>query len=124
MADKERYQTRKSAIRKGDTVMVVAGGNSKKRPLKGKVGKVRAIVGANKDRVLIEGLNLVTRHQRAAGPDRPAGKIQKEASIHISNVMFYVEKLKKPVRIKHKVLADGKKVRGYISPETKQFVQI
>jgi len=117
-------QAVKSSIRRGDTVMIIAGGNSKnsKRTLKGQTGKVLRFVGT--DRVVVEGLNMVTRHQRATGPDKPAGKIQKEAPIHISNVMYYAEKIKRPVRIKHNVRADGKKVRGYIDSKTKQFEQI
>ena len=108
-------------IRKGDTVMVIAGGNRETRPLAGKIGKVLGFMG---DRVLIEGLNIVTRHQRAKGPDKPAGKIQKEAPLHISNVMYYAEKVKQPVRLKIRILDDGRKVRGYLNPETKEFVQI
>ena len=53
----------------------------------------------------------LTSRQRAAAPNRQAGKIQKEGSIHVSNVMFYAEKIKRPVRLKHRALADGKKVR-------------
>jgi large subunit ribosomal protein L24 len=114
----------KHTIRRGDTVMVIAGGNSKnsKRVLKGQIGKVARFVG--EDRVVVEGLNMVTRHQRALGPDKPAGKVQKEAPIHVSNVMYYAEKIKRPVRLKHKLLADGKKVRGYVDSKTKQFEQI
>ncbi|MCO6431812.1 MAG: 50S ribosomal protein L24 [Deltaproteobacteria bacterium] len=114
----------KSSIRRGDTVMVISGGNGDKRPLVGQTGKVTAIVGKNKDRVIVEGLNMVTRHQRQTSPEKPGGKMKKEASIHISNVMYYAEKLKKPVRLRHSVLADGKKVRGYVDPESKQFVQV
>ena len=115
---------RNAAIRRGDTVMIIAGGHKEKRPLKGKIGKILRFTGKNRERVIIEGLNLVTRHRRAAGPNKPAGKIQKEAPIHVSNVMFYAEKIKRPVRIRHKVLSDGKKVRGYIDPKSKEFVQI
>ncbi len=114
--------TRSTVIRKGDTVMVIAGGNKNKRPNKGKTGKVTQVIDG--ERVVVEGLNLVTRHQRATGPNSPARKLQREASIHISNVMYYAEKLKRPVRIKHKVLQDGKKVRGFINPETKEFEQV
>lgn len=109
-------------LKKGDLVMVISGGNKKKRPNKGKVGKIMRFVGA--ERVVVEGVNLVTRHQRAQGPNKPAAKIQKEAGIHLSNVMFYVEKLKKPVRIRHTVLANGKKVRGFLNPETEKFEEI
>jgi len=118
---KAAQDQKKFSIRRGDTVMVIAGGNKKKRPIKQQTGKVVRIVG---DRVIVEGLNMVTRHQRALGPDKPAGKVRKEAPIHISNVMFYAEKLKKPVRLCHRILADGKKVRGYVNPETKQFEQV
>lgn len=112
------------SLKKGDTVMVITGGNKETRPLKGKIGKIARFVGANRDRVIIEGLNMVTRHTRQTAPNRPAGKVQKEAPIHVSNVMFYAEKLKRPVRIKHKLLEDGRKVRGFMSPESKEFVQI
>lgn len=112
------------ALKVGDLVMVISGGNKNKRPNRGKVGKLLRFAGKDKDRVIVEGLNVVTRHQRARGPERPSGKIKKEASIHISNVMYYVEKIKKPVRLKHNVLADGKRVRGYIASDSKEFVQI
>lgn len=112
------------ALKVGDLVMVISGGNKNKRPNRGKVGKLLRFAGKNKDRVIVEGLNVVSRHQKAKGPERPAGKINKEASIHVSNVMYYVEKLKRPVRIKHNLLADGKRVRGYVAPDSKEFVQI
>ena len=111
-------------IKKGDKVMVVAGGNKKTRPVKGQVGRVIGFAGENGDRVLVEGVNLVTRHQRAKGPDKPSGKIQKEAPVHISNVMYFAEKLNKPVKLCYRFLADGKKVRGFINPDTKEFVQV
>ncbi len=114
----------KSSIKVGDTVMVISGGNKKKRPNKGQVGKVISVAGANNDRVVVEGLNLLTKHQRAAGPEKPGGKIRKESPIHVSNVMYYVEALKKTVRIRHKRLTDGTKVRGYLDPKSKEFVQI
>jgi large subunit ribosomal protein L24 len=112
----------KHTLRKGDLVMVIAGGNSQKRPNKGKTGKILSFVGP--ERAIVEGVNFVTRHQRQTGPNKPAGKIVKEASIHVSNLMYYVEKLKRPVRLKHKTLDDGKKVRGYFDAKKKEFVQI
>jgi large subunit ribosomal protein L24 len=110
------------SLRKGDLVIVIAGGNKSKRPNKGKTGKIQRFVGA--DRVIVEGINLVTRHRRAAGPNKPAGKLRTEAAIHISDVMYYVDKLKTPVRLRHKMLEDGRKVRGYRDPKTAEFVQI
>ncbi|RMG42779.1 MAG: 50S ribosomal protein L24 [Candidatus Dadabacteria bacterium] len=113
-----------SSLKKGDPVMVIAGGNKHKRPLKGQVGKIVRFAGKKRDRVIIEGLNLVTKNRRQTAPDKPSGQVQQEAGIHISNVMYYVEKIKKPVRIKHQLLADGKKVRGYKDPESGEFVQL
>ncbi len=112
------------SIRRGDTVMVIAGGNKNKRPNKGKVGKVLAFVGRKRDRVVVEGVNLITRHLKQSAPNKPHGRVQREAGIHVSNVMFYVEKLKRPVRLKHKLLSDGSKIRGYLDPKSKEFVQI
>jgi large subunit ribosomal protein L24 len=127
---KGQDRPRKTSILKaGDKVMVISGGNSKKRPIKDQVAKIVKFVGDKRDRVVLEGLNLVTRHQKATGPDKPAGKVKKEASVHVSNVMYYVEKLKKPVKLHMNVLADGKRVRGYFNTEgksktNKEFVQV
>jgi large subunit ribosomal protein L24 len=114
----------KSDLKKGDPVIVTAGGNKKKRENKGKVGRIQAFSGKNRDRVIVEGVNVFTRHQKQTSPDKPAGKIEKEAGIHVSNVMYYVEKLEKAVRLKHKKLEDGTRVRGYLNPDTNEFVQI
>ena len=119
---KQKEEAGRTDLRKGDLVMVIAGGNKKKRPNKGKVGKIVRFVGS--DRVVVEGVNLITRHQRQTGPNQPGGKIQKEAALHISNVMFYAEKFKRPVRLKHKTLENGSRVRGYLNPESKQFEEI
>jgi large subunit ribosomal protein L24 len=113
-----------TALKKGDLVMVIAGGNKDKRPIKGQVAKIKAIVGDRNERVVLEGLNLFTKHKKAQAPGQEGGKIQVERPMHISNVMYYVEKLKKPVRLVKSTLADGKKVRGYKDPSSKKFVQI
>jgi large subunit ribosomal protein L24 len=114
----------RAGLRKGDTVMVIAGGNHKKRAIKGKTGKIVRFEGTNGDRVVVEGLNFITKFKKPTGPNSPGGRLVVEGGMHISNVLFYVEKLKKPVRLKHKILEDGKKVRGYIDPTSKSFVQI
>ena len=113
-----------SKLKTGDPVMVMSGGNKNKRPNKGKVGKLLRFVGDNKQRVIVEGVNLLYRHLRQSAPGKPSGKIQKEGSIHISNVMYYVEKLKRPVRLKSQTRQDGKKVRGYLDPQSKKFVEL
>lgn len=111
-------------LKRGDPVMVIAGGNKTKRPLKGQVSKIKAIVGDRGERVILDGLNLFVRHKRAQGPGQEGGKVTVEKSVHISNVMYYVEKLKRPVRLVKELAADGKRSRGYRDPETKKFVQL
>lgn len=111
-------------LRKGDLVMVIAGGNKKKgKTLRGQTGKILKVL-TEKDRVIVEGLNLIKRRKRAATSNETSAVITREGSLHISNIMYYSETLKKPVRIKKKILADGRKVRGYTNPETKKFEQI
>jgi large subunit ribosomal protein L24 len=101
--------------------MVLTGGNAKsEKVLKGGVGKILRFL-PKKERVVVEGLNMITRHKRRSSPSDVGGKIVKEGSIHISNVMFYNSELKRPVRLKSQVGEDGKKVRGFLNPATKRF---
>jgi len=113
----------KTRLKMGDTVMVMSGGNKKTRPIKGQTGKLLRFVD-NGARAIVEGLNLMTRHQKAKGPSKPAGKIVKEAPMQVSRLMYYAEKIKRPVRLTVSFLADGTKVRGYKDPKTKSFVQL
>lgn len=89
------------SIRKGDMVKVITGKD------KGKVAKVLRI-DREKNRILVERTNLVKRHQKPNQQHRQGGIIEKEASLHISNVMFYDEKAGKATRIGHKVIKDRK----------------
>jgi len=91
-------------IRKNDSVMVIAGRE------RGKTGKVLRVI-PEKSRALVERMNLVKRHTRPRGAQQPGGIVEKEASIHISNLMVMCDKCNAPVRVGHKVLADGEKVR-------------
>jgi large subunit ribosomal protein L24 len=91
-------------VRKGDTVMVVAG---KER---GKKGKVLRVI-PEKGRVVVERLNLIKKHQRPTQKVRQGGIIEREGSIHLSNVMLVDPSSDKPTRVGMKALADGKKVR-------------
>jgi large subunit ribosomal protein L24 len=91
-------------IRKNDSVMVIAG---KER---GKTGKVLRVV-PEKGALIIERINLVKRHSKPRGPQQPGGIVEKEASIHSSNIMIMCDKCNAPVRIGHKQLGDGKKIR-------------
>jgi large subunit ribosomal protein L24 len=91
-------------VRKNDSVMVIAG---KER---GKTGKVLRVI-PKKSRAIIERVNMVKRHTRARGPQLPGGILEKEASIHISNLMLMCDKCNAPVRVGRKILEDGEKVR-------------
>jgi large subunit ribosomal protein L24 len=90
-------------VKKGDTVMVITGKD------KSKTGKIVKVL-PKKDGVLVEGINTVKRHMRARG-NEPGGIVEKEAPIHISNVMVYCGKCSKQVRTRMNVLEDGKKAR-------------
>jgi large subunit ribosomal protein L24 len=82
-------------IKKGDTVVVIAGGD------KGAEGKVIS-VDPKKQRVLVEGVNMVKRHTKVTQTTRGAktgGIMTQESSIHISNVMIVDDETKKPARI-------------------------
>jgi len=91
-------------IRKNDTVIILAGKD------RGKRGKVRRAL-PKKDRVIVEGLNMIKRHSRARRTARQAGIIELEAPIHISNVMLLCNKCGEPTRVGFHFLDDGKKVR-------------
>jgi large subunit ribosomal protein L24 len=91
-------------IRKGDTVKVIAGKDQTKQ------GRVeRVLPGSN--RVLVEGINVITRHVKAAPGLRQGGRITQEAPIHISNVMLVCNRCNQPVRVGFRRLDDGAKVR-------------
>ncbi|HEX5531002.1 MAG TPA: 50S ribosomal protein L24 [Methylomirabilota bacterium] len=91
-------------VRKGDTVMVVAG---KER---GKKGKVLRVI-PEKGRVVVERLNMIKKHQKPTQKIRQGGIIEREGSIHLSNVMLVDPNSDKPTRVGMKALSDGKKVR-------------
>ena len=91
-------------IRKNDSVMVIAG---KER---GKTGKVLRVL-PEKNAVIIERISIVKRHTKPRGPQQTGGIVEKEAPINVSNVMMMCDKCNAPVRIGHKDLADGKKIR-------------
>ncbi|MDA8139419.1 MAG: 50S ribosomal protein L24 [Desulfobacteraceae bacterium] len=91
-------------LKKEDKVKIIAGKD------KGKVGKVLK-VDRKKERVLVENINIIKRHQRPSAQNRQGGIVESEAPIHWSNVMLLCNKCVKPVRIKMQQLDDGKKVR-------------
>ena len=91
-------------VRKGDTVMVVAG---KER---GKRGRVLRVI-PEKNRVVVERVNMIKKHQRPTQRLRQGGIIEREGSIHLSNVMLLDPTSGKPTRIGMRALSDGKKAR-------------
>jgi large subunit ribosomal protein L24 len=91
-------------VKKGDTVIVIAGKD------KGKKGRVLAAY-PKKERVLVEGINLVKKHTRPSQQNPQGGIVTQEAPIHVSNVALIDPKSGKPTRIGYKVLENGKKVR-------------
>ena len=87
-------------LRKDDTVLVIGGRE------RGKTGKVLRVL-PERDRVLIERVNLVKRHVKPRGVQQPGGIQEKEASIHLSNVVPICGRCNKPTRVGHRRLADG-----------------
>jgi len=94
---------KKFKIKKGDKVMVIAGRD------KGKQGEVLRVL-RDDDRVLVQGVNMVKRHT-AQSQTSAGGIIEKEASLHISNVAHIDPKSNKPTRVGYKIDEDGRKTR-------------
>ena len=94
---------KKFKIKKGDRVVVVTGRD------RGKQGEVLRVL-RQEDRLLVQGVNVVKRHQRPAA-GHPGGIIDKEAPIHISNVAHIDPAGNQATRVGYKFLEDGRKVR-------------
>ena len=100
-------------IRSGDTVLVIAGKE------KGKTGRVdRQLTKGN--RVVVEGVNMITRHVRPRPGVRQSGRIQQEAPVHISNVVLLCNKCNKPMKPTSVALETGVRVRG--CPKCKEVI--
>lgn len=91
-------------LKKDDIVQVISGKE------KGKKGKVLSI-NPTRERLTVERLNMVKRHTKGDGKSKQSAIVEKEGSIHISNVLLVSDKVGKGVRTKLKKLADGKRVR-------------
>ncbi|MFI3210113.1 MAG: 50S ribosomal protein L24 [Peptostreptococcaceae bacterium] len=90
-------------VKKGDTVVVIAGKD------KGKKGTIVKVMPKT-NRVLVEGVNIITKHQKPTAINPQGGIVNKEASIHISNVMPLDPETGKGTRVRYEV-KEGKKVR-------------
>lgn len=86
-------------VKTGDEVLVITGKD------KGKRGKIRQAM-PKKNRVVVEGLNIVKRHMRPRGPNRPGGIIEREAPVHVSNVMLICPSCGRASRTGHRWLDD------------------
>jgi large subunit ribosomal protein L24 len=94
----------KLKIRKGDRVVVITGRD------KGKQGEVVRVL-PDDSRVVVQGVNMMKRHQKARRAGEESAIIAKEASIHVSNVAHIDPSSGKPTRVGFKFLDDGRKVR-------------
>ena len=96
-------------IRKGDTVVVIAGDDkgSMDHP---RLGRVLS-VDEEKQRVVVEKVNMVKRHTKARRQGTKSGIVEKEAPIHMSNVMLYDSKAKRGTRVRIEARADGTRER-------------
>ena len=91
-------------VRSKDTVLVIAGKD------RGKTGVVRQVF-PDKNRLIVDGVNMIKKHQRPTQKLRQGGIIEREGAIHLSNVMMVDPTSGKPTRIGMRALGDGKKVR-------------
>ena len=101
-------------IHVGDTVVVIAGKD------KGKQGEVLQVL-AKQDKVIVEGVNMATKHIKPSQADPEGGIVTREAPIHVSNVAFYDSKSKAPAPVKlgYKfVEKDGKKIKVRVNRKT------
>lgn len=91
-------------IKKDDVVVVISGKS------KGKTGKVLRSL-PQKNKVVVEKINIITRHTKPSMTNTRGGLVKKEAPIFRDTVMLYCNNCKKGVRIQHQVLENGKKIR-------------
>ena len=91
-------------VKSGDTVLVISGKDSGKQ---GKVLKVYPETG----RIVVEGINIISRHQKARKAQEKSSIVKKEGTIDVSNVMVVCPTCGKPTRVKHSVNEEGKSVR-------------
>jgi large subunit ribosomal protein L24 len=94
---------KKFRIKRGDRVIVLTGRD------RGRQGEVLRVL-RKEDRLIVQGVNMVKRHQRPTA-GHPGGIVDKEATIHISNVAHVDPSNGKPTRVGFKTLDDGRKVR-------------
>ena len=100
----ERPVRAATRLKKGDTVLVIAG---KER---GKTGKLLRVL-AEKNRATVERLNMVKRHRKGRSAQTSGGIVEKDAALHLSNLMLVCDRCNKPTRIGAKRLENGEVAR-------------
>ena len=95
----------RTQLKVNDKVEVIAGKD------KGRVGKILQI-DKTKQRVVVERINMIKRHQKSRYPNQPGQIVEREAAIDLSNVMLVCPECAATVRVGHKVLEDGTKTRA------------
>ncbi|MCY3739323.1 MAG: 50S ribosomal protein L24 [Gemmatimonadaceae bacterium] len=91
-------------VKKDDTVLIICGND------KGRRGRVLRVL-PEKDRVIVEGVRMMKKHTKPTQRDPQGGIVEREASIHISNVMVVDPKTDAPTRVRRRALDDGRSVR-------------
>ena len=104
-------------IAKGDKVVVISGNN------RGKTGEVLKVV-PDKSRVIVKGLNMVKRHTRPTQKNPQGGILEKEAPIHVSNVMLFDGKAGRGTRIRSRKLEDEKGSKVRISVKSGEVIEV
>ncbi len=95
---------KKLHVKKGDTVEIISGKDKNKR------GKVLAAFPKT-GKIIVEGVNILTKHMKATGAGQQGGIIKQEGAIYSSKAMLVCKKCNKPTRISRKIMEDGTKVR-------------
>ena len=88
-------------VKKDDTVVVISGKD------KGKQGKIM-VAFPKEERVIVQNVNMVTRHVKPRRQGDPGGRVKQEGAIHVSNVMLVCPKCKKATRVAHAFVGDSK----------------
>ncbi|MCD6246195.1 50S ribosomal protein L24 [candidate division WOR-3 bacterium] len=94
----------KLKLKKGDKVIVIRGKD------KGKSGKILAVMPTSK-RAIVEGVNMIVRHQKARKAEEQSGLIKKEAPVSIANLKLVCPNCGEPTRVGYMILENGKKAR-------------
>lgn len=100
----KKKKPRKIRLKKGDVVVVVSGND------RGKKGKILSI-DKKQNRIVVEGVHMIKKHMRPRKQGEQGGIIEKEATIHLSNIKLVCPKCGEPTRVQKKKLENNKSVR-------------